>query len=190
MKYTAMFMMVLTCMGLTVFSGPIAGSEIGAEDIVTTTIVETTEIVSEKETTTEATTSEKSTVEETTVEETTTKETTTEATTEKGIDYDIDANVDDRHYSLATFKYNGEHYDGSGYKFTWYSEKVLPGPGLKIPGRHVNDEGYVCDEDGNICLASTELPKGTVVKVPFGDGIGVVYDECVASGRILDVYIH
>ncbi|MBR2994067.1 hypothetical protein IKF43_01565 [Candidatus Saccharibacteria bacterium] len=195
MKYTAMLMMVLACIGLVVLNGPVAGGEIGAEAAdATTTVVATAVAASKEESTTEVTTSEETTnettTEETTVRETTAKETTTEAETEKSVEYDINANVDGKHYSLAKFRRDGEYYDSSGYKFTWYPETVLPGPGLNIPGRHVNDEGYVCDEDGNICLASTELAKGTVVKIPFGNGIGVVYDKCVTSGRVLDVYIH
>lgn len=73
----------------------------------------------------------------------------------------------------------------NGYKFTYYSEKVLPGPGLKIPGRH-SDGNFVRDGDGYICVASCDLPKGTVVDTPFGKG--KVYDVCRDSGTI-DVYV-
>lgn len=73
----------------------------------------------------------------------------------------------------------------NGYKFTYYSEKVLPGPGLKIPGRH-SDGNFVRDGDGYIVLASCDLPKGTVVQTPFGPG--KVYDYCPTSGTI-DVYV-
>lgn len=73
----------------------------------------------------------------------------------------------------------------NGYKFTYYSEKVLPGKGLKIPGRH-SDGNFVRDGDGYIVLASCDLPKGTVVQTPFG--AGKVYDYCPTSGTI-DVYV-
>ena len=73
----------------------------------------------------------------------------------------------------------------NGYKFTYYSEKVLPGPGLKIPGRH-SDGNFVRDGDGYICVASCDLPKGTVVATPFGKG--KVYDVCRDSGTI-DIYV-
>lgn len=155
--------------------------DIVVEEVIPSTSDDEEEIIPTTEAETKDTTSESTTADLVTVEETTVKPKPS---------YDVNANVDGRHYSLAKFRRDGEYYDSNGYKFTWYSETVLPGPGLNIPGRHVNDEGYVCDEEGNICLASTELAKGTVVKIPFGNGIGVVYDKCVTSGRVLDVYIH
>ena len=102
--------------------------------------------------------------------------------------YDVNANVNEKHFELRNFWRMGEHRDLSGYRFTYYSEKILPGRGLNIPGRHLNSEGYVCDELEYICLASIDLPKGTVVRIPFGDGMGKVYDECDVSGT-LDVYV-
>ena len=75
------------------------------------------------------------------------------------------------------------HYDG--HRETYYSQKVLPGKGLKIPGRHVGDDGIVRDGDGNICVASSDLKKGTVVNT--SRGAGKVYDSGCASGTI-DVY--
>ena len=81
---------------------------------------------------------------------------------------------------------NGTYYDGV-YTYTYYSQNVLPGGGLDIPGRHVDEEGYVCDGDGNLCVASDDLPYGTVVEVPFGDGTAVVYDTGSGYGN-LDVY--
>ncbi|MDO5451502.1 MAG: hypothetical protein Q4F56_00220 [Candidatus Saccharibacteria bacterium] len=104
-----------------------------------------------------------------------------------GDDY-VDANVDGEWISGSDFMFNGVHYDSSGYSYTYYSENVLPGGGLDIPGRHVGDEGYVCDGDGNLCLASDDLPYGTVVKVPFGTGTAVVYD-CGSGYGNLDVYV-
>ena len=82
--------------------------------------------------------------------------------------------------------FNGVIYWG-GYRWTWYSEKVLPGGGLQIPGRYVDENGYVCDENGYICLASSELGWGTVVDTPFGKS-GCVYDSGPSSGT-LDVYV-
>lgn len=100
----------------------------------------------------------------------------------------VDANVDGKWISGSDFMFNGVHYDSSGYSYTYYSENVLPGGGLVIPGRHVGDEGYVCDGDGNLCIASDDLPYGTVVKVPFGAGTAVVYDSGSGYGN-LDVYV-
>lgn len=74
----------------------------------------------------------------------------------------------------------------SGYKFTYYSQSVLPGGGLSIPGRHVNADGYVSDGDGYIVLAGS-APLGTVYDTPFGYK-GKIYDRGT-SGNHLDVYI-
>ena len=82
------------------------------------------------------------------------------------------------------FKVRGV-FNWNGYKWTYYSERVLPGGGLKIPGRW-SDTYFVKDKDGNICLASSDLPWGTYVTTPWGPGR--VYDCGCASG-IIDVYV-
>lgn len=84
------------------------------------------------------------------------------------------------------FAYNGKYYDDS-WSYTYYPESVLPGGGLNIPGRHTDEDGYVCDGNGAVCVASDDLPKGTVVSIPFGSGTGVVYDTGSGSGN-LDIY--
>ena len=76
----------------------------------------------------------------------------------------------------------------NGWRWTWYSQRVLPGGGLKIPGRHVDGKGYVCDKNGYICLASGKLRKGTIVRTPFGKS-GKVYD-CGCAANTLDVYVN
>lgn len=73
----------------------------------------------------------------------------------------------------------------NGYRETWYSQRVLPGGGLNIPGRYVDDYGLIRDKDGYICVASSDLSKGTVVKTSLGTG--KVYDCGCASGTI-DIY--
>lgn len=73
----------------------------------------------------------------------------------------------------------------NGHRETYYSQKVLPGHGLKIPGRHVASDGTIRDSDGYICVASSDYPKGTVVKTSLGPG--KVYDSGCASGTI-DLY--
>lgn len=88
-------------------------------------------------------------------------------------------------YTLEEFMFSGV-VNWGGYKFTFYSQQVLPGPGLAIPGRHVNEAGYVSDGDGYIVLAS-DAPKGAVFETPFGYP-GKVYDRGVV-GNHLDVYI-
>ena len=49
--------------------------------------------------------------------------------------------------------------------------------------------GYVCDENDYICLASDFLPKGTVVSTPFGKA-GKVYDCGCGDNITLDVYVN
>ena len=100
----------------------------------------------------------------------------------------VNANVDGNWYPASNFMTSGRLYDSSGWSYTYYSEKVLPGGGLSIPGRHVGDEGYVMDGDGNLCIASDDLAYGTAVSVPFGSGTAVVYDCGSGSGN-LDVYV-
>ncbi|QBE47774.1 hypothetical protein [Leucobacter triazinivorans] len=88
-------------------------------------------------------------------------------------------------YSLQQFMFTGSVAWG-GYRFTYYSQQVLPGPGLRIPGRHVNSDGYVSDGDGFIVLAGS-APKGSVFETPFGYQ-GKIYDRGT-FGNHLDVYI-
>lgn len=76
--------------------------------------------------------------------------------------------------------------------WTWYSQRVLPGRGLKIPGRHVDRRGFVCDKDGYICLASgrTNKKKKAVVATPFGK-FGKVYDTNGRNNnKWFDVYVN
>lgn len=77
--------------------------------------------------------------------------------------------------------------DWGGWTWTWYSERVLPGTGLHIPGRYTDSQGYVRDENGYLCLASSTLAWGTVVDTPFGSQ-GRVYDSGCDSD-VLDVYV-
>ena len=73
----------------------------------------------------------------------------------------------------------------NGHRETYYSQKVLPGGGLNIPGRHVASDGTIRDRDGYICVASSDLPWGTIVETSLG--LGKVYDSGCASGTI-DIY--
>lgn len=74
----------------------------------------------------------------------------------------------------------------NGWRWTWYSQRILPGEGLVIPGRHVDENGYICDENDYICLAASSLSKGSIVDTPFGK-LGKVYD-CGCAYGTLDVY--
>jgi hypothetical protein len=87
-------------------------------------------------------------------------------------------------YSPSYLMNMGVIYD-SGWKYTWYSERVLPGGGLNIPGRW-SDGDFVRDENGYICVASSDLAKGTVIETPWGTA--KVYDCGCASGTI-DIYV-
>lgn len=88
--------------------------------------------------------------------------------------------------SAAEFQWMGVIEDGDT-RYTWYSERVLPGGGLtelNENGRHV-EGGFVVDGDGYIAVASSDYEKGTVIDTPFGHA--KVYDTGCASGTI-DVY--
>ncbi len=98
-----------------------------------------------------------------------------------------EAKITEQLYSAGSFKVRGILNWGN-YKWTWYSERVLPGGGLNIPGRHADNNGYICDENNFICLASSTLPKGTIVNTPLGRQ-GKVYDSGCATG-VVDVYVN
>lgn len=87
--------------------------------------------------------------------------------------------------SLATFSHKGV-INWNGYAYTYYSQRVLAGGGLQIPGRHVNADGFIADGDGFIVLAGSAA-KGTVYPTPFG-AYGKIYDRGT-TGNHLDVYV-
>ena len=89
-------------------------------------------------------------------------------------------------YSFDELLWMGVIYWGD-YRWTYYSESILPGGGLNIPGRYTDETGFVCDGNGYICLASSDLSYGTIVSTPFGR-MGCVYDSGCPSGT-LDVYV-
>lgn len=89
-------------------------------------------------------------------------------------------------YTPSYFKRMGV-INWNSWRWTWYSQRVLPGNGLKIPGRHLDSRGFVCDENGYICLASSTLGRGTTVSTPFGK-VGKIYDSGCA-GNTLDCYV-
>lgn len=90
-------------------------------------------------------------------------------------------------YSASSFINMGVIYWNS-WRWTWYSERVLPGEGLHIPGRHTDSNGYVCDENEYICLSSSSLERGTIIPTPFGKS-GKIYDTGCA-GDTIDVYVN
>lgn len=82
--------------------------------------------------------------------------------------------------SVGAQSYNGQ-------RETYYSQRVLAGTSLRIPGRHVADDGTVRDGDGYISVAASTsyLPRGAIVKTSLGPA--KVYDSGCASGTI-DIY--
>lgn len=75
------------------------------------------------------------------------------------------------------------------WAYTWYSEQVLPGGGLKIPGRHTDEYGFVRDCDGYLCVACNDIPQGYPVDTPFGTG--KVYDIVGEGGEgVIDIYVN
>ena len=87
-------------------------------------------------------------------------------------------------YTLKQLKFIGI-INWGGYKFTYYSQSVLPGGALDIPGRHVSEKGYIVDGEGYIVLAN-DAPRGTIIDTPFG-AQGKVYDRGT-NGNHYDVY--
>lgn len=103
-------------------------------------------------------------------------------------DYGGSASNSGGSYTGATsdFKRDGV-INQDGWRYTWYSQNVLPGGGLDIPGRHVGDDNLIYDADGYIVVAANraDLEAGATVSTPFGEG--KVYDTGCAQGTI-DIY--
>lgn len=90
-------------------------------------------------------------------------------------------------------KYTGREFKQAGviwfhgFKYTWYSQRILPGYGLKIPGRHLDSQGFVCDKWGYIVLGSNTSNRGQIVATPFGR-FGKVYDAGYVGTYWYDCY--
>lgn len=101
------------------------------------------------------------------------------------------------HSIKATKKYSGAYLrhagriNWRGYSYTWYSQRVMPGTGLKIPGRHLDKQGFVCDKDGYIVVGSSvaNRNKRVIVPTPFGK-YGKTYDCGYVGGRHFDCYVN
>lgn len=100
------------------------------------------------------------------------------------------------HKSKSPKKYTGRQFRRSGVirwggcKWTWYSQRVLSGGGLKIKGRHLDKQGFVCDKDGYIVVAITPKmkKKKAIVPTPFGK-YGRCYDCGGGGSAWRDVYV-
>ena len=96
----------------------------------------------------------------------------------------------------AVKKYSGRYFrragriNWKGYAYTWYSQRVLPGTGLKIPGRHLDSQGFVCDKDGYIVVGSCVANKNkrVIVPTPFGK-YGKCYDCGYVGSNHFDCYV-
>ena len=77
----------------------------------------------------------------------------------------------------------------NGHRETYYSQRVLPGGGLNIPGRHVAEDGTIRDKDGYICVSAdlSFLSRGSLLMITLGPA--KVYDTGCAYGTI-DVYVN
>lgn len=90
-------------------------------------------------------------------------------------------------------KYSGSYFRSAGViwwrdqKFTWYSQRILPGYGLRIPGRHLDGQGFVCDGKGYIVLGSNIANRGKIIATPFGR-YGKVYDAGYVGTYWFDCY--
>ena len=75
----------------------------------------------------------------------------------------------------------------NGHKECYYTQTLLPGECLYLPGRHVAEDGTIRDGDGYICVAANLkfLPRYTKVMTTLGPGI--VYDTGCAYGTV-DIY--
>lgn len=86
--------------------------------------------------------------------------------------------------AASRLEFEGVVYSG-GWRYTWYSQNVLPGGGLSIPGRHVGNAGLIMDKYNRVCVASSSHAKGTVLNTPYGKA--KVYDSGCDYGTI-DIY--
>lgn len=94
--------------------------------------------------------------------------------------------IKDNQLKLDNFIYNGILYHNHR-KFTYASQSVVPGRGLNIPGRHVED-GFVVDKDNYIVLGARPEFRHKVYETPFGRK-GKVYDAGSFDNNHLNVYL-
>ena len=77
----------------------------------------------------------------------------------------------------------------NGHRETYYSQRVLPGGGLRIPGRHVANDGTIRDKDGYIVVAANPSFYSRGSRLMISLGPAKVYDCGCAYGTI-DVYVN
>lgn len=74
------------------------------------------------------------------------------------------------------------------HKETFYSQKVLPWGALKIPWRHVAEDGTVRDKDWYICVAANYIPKWSVIMTTLWPW--KVYDTWEMKWNHIDIYVN
>ena len=94
--------------------------------------------------------------------------------------YNVSSNPLTRYKGVVSF---------NGHRETYYSQRILPGYGLNIPGRHVADDGTVRDGDGYIVVASNLSYMGRYTILLTSLGPAKVYDTGCAYGTI-DIYVN
>ena len=80
--------------------------------------------------------------------------------------------------SKGRVKFNG-HWE------TWYSSRILPWEGYKVPGRHVDRRGLILDKDGYIVVFTNLVKMGEIIETSFG--MGKKYDTCSMADTV-DIY--
>ena len=191
--YLVAVLAVISATGIMITDSEIEQNENQSKE----SVVEVTTTKKVEETTEEITEAAMVQVTEKLTEVTTVKHTTTiNSTTAKPVEttkpketevQTIKSEISEALYSASKFMNMGVIY-WNGWRWTWYSERVLPGSGLNIPGRHADSSGYICDGNDYICLSSSSLSKGTIIATPFGRS-GKVYDTGCSSDTI-DVYVN
>ena len=93
-----------------------------------------------------------------------------------------------KRYTAREFRQAGV-INWHGYMFTWYTQRILPGGGLSIPGRYLDRNGFVCDKDDYIVVAITPADRRahTIVATPFGK-YGKCYDCGCGGSQWRDIY--
>ena len=97
----------------------------------------------------------------------------------------------DKAYNITTNKLtqSGGVCYYNGHRETFYSQRVLPGGGLSIPGRHVANDGTIRDKDGYIVVAANPSFYSRGSRLMISLGPAKVYDCGCAYGTI-DVYVN
>ena len=73
------------------------------------------------------------------------------------------------------------------HKETFYSQRVLPWWALKIPWRHVANDGTIRDKDWYICVAANYIPKWSQIMTTLWPG--KVYDTWWMKWKWIDIYV-